>query len=144
MADIEHSALPDELLHEPKGASTADEGTIYIADGQGSGSFGLVPVSSLDLDKSTIATLSPNTFTESTSIDTTQLTQGTNQTLEEIITDALPVSVLNSINKNTAEFAALYNNIVTILSQLKTESSNIKSKVNETITALKSEGFINE
>lgn len=144
MADIEHSALPDELLHEPKGASTAAEGMIYIADGQGSGGFGFVPVSSLDLEKAIIAKLVSNTFTDSTSIDSSKLTQGVTQELEEIVTDILPPSVLNDINKNTAEFAALYNNVVTILSQLKTETINLKSKVNEILTALKNEGFIDE
>lgn len=49
MADVEHAQLPDELLHEPKGASTADAGTVYVADGAGSGSFGKLPTSSLDV-----------------------------------------------------------------------------------------------
>ena len=49
MADIEHSQLPDELLHEPKGASTAAAGTVYVADGAGSGSFEKLPTTSLDM-----------------------------------------------------------------------------------------------
>jgi len=49
MADVEHSQLPDELLHEPKGASTAAAGTVYVADGAGSGSFSKLPVDSLDI-----------------------------------------------------------------------------------------------
>ena len=49
MADVEHSQLPDELLHEPKGASTAAAGTVYVADGAGSGSFLKVPTTSLDM-----------------------------------------------------------------------------------------------
>ncbi len=49
MADVEHSQLPDELLHEPKGASTAAAGTVYVADGAGSGSFTKLPVNSLDM-----------------------------------------------------------------------------------------------
>lgn len=49
MADVEHSQLPDELLHEPKGASTAAAGTVYVADGAGSGSFSKLPTTSLDM-----------------------------------------------------------------------------------------------
>lgn len=48
MADVEHSQLPDELLHEPKGASSAAAGTVYVADGNGSGSFSKLPTTSLD------------------------------------------------------------------------------------------------
>lgn len=49
MADVEHSQLPDELLHEPKGASTAAAGTVYVADGAGSGSFTKLPTTSIDM-----------------------------------------------------------------------------------------------
>lgn len=33
----EHNTLTDPNLHEPKGASTASEGMVYVADGAGSG-----------------------------------------------------------------------------------------------------------
>lgn len=36
---IEHDAIPDSELHEPKGASAALSGQVYTADGLGSGSF---------------------------------------------------------------------------------------------------------
>jgi len=49
MADVEHSQLPDELLHEPKGASTAAAGTVYVADGAGSGSFTKLPTTSINM-----------------------------------------------------------------------------------------------
>lgn len=39
MANINHSALSDPYLHEPKGASTALPGQIYVADGAGSGDW---------------------------------------------------------------------------------------------------------
>lgn len=34
---VQHSAIPDAQLHEPKGVATAAAGTCYIADGAGSG-----------------------------------------------------------------------------------------------------------
>ena len=40
MANIQHSNITDPNIHEPKGASTANEGDIYTADGVGSGSWG--------------------------------------------------------------------------------------------------------
>lgn len=43
MATVAHSALTDPNIHEPKGASTALAGTIYTANGAGSGSWVYVP-----------------------------------------------------------------------------------------------------
>lgn len=39
MANIQHSALTDPNLHEPKGASTAASGKVYVANGSGSGAW---------------------------------------------------------------------------------------------------------
>ena len=39
MADIEHKNIPDAGRHEPKGASTAAAGSVYVSDGAGSGSW---------------------------------------------------------------------------------------------------------
>lgn len=39
MADIQHRDIPESGLHEPKGVSTAANGTVYVADGVGSGSW---------------------------------------------------------------------------------------------------------
>lgn len=58
MADVEHAQLPDELLHEPKGASTAADGEVYVADGAGAGSFKKLPVTSLDMSWSSVSPLS--------------------------------------------------------------------------------------
>lgn len=41
MADIQHSALTDPNLHEPKGASTATAESFYVANGSGGGSWKL-------------------------------------------------------------------------------------------------------
>lgn len=39
MADLQHKDLPESQLHEPKGASTANSGEIYTANGSGSGTW---------------------------------------------------------------------------------------------------------
>ena len=142
MADIEHATLPDELLHEPKGASKAVAGTVYVADGAGKGSFKKVPSTSLDFDKVTITPITPITFKDNLDIDTSQLQQGTDNTLEDISTNILPVDVVNTINKNTAELAAMYENIVEILTQLKTSVTNNTTTTNSMIQGLKDEGFL--
>lgn len=37
MADIQHALIQDPMIHEPKGAATANNGTVYVANGTGSG-----------------------------------------------------------------------------------------------------------
>jgi hypothetical protein len=59
--DLLHKNLTDPQLHEPIGISTAEENTVYIADGEGSGkwknitfdriSFEKKPVSAVALDE---------------------------------------------------------------------------------------------
>jgi hypothetical protein len=44
MATIEHKNISDAELHEPKGVASALEGTVYVADGDGSGAWGSPPV----------------------------------------------------------------------------------------------------
>lgn len=45
MANVAHSTLTGADLHEPKGVSSAASGTVYIANGSGSGSWGSVSAS---------------------------------------------------------------------------------------------------
>lgn len=39
MANIQHSAITDPNIHEPKGAASASSGAVYVANGSGSGSW---------------------------------------------------------------------------------------------------------
>jgi hypothetical protein len=39
MANVNHSTLTDPYLHEPKGVAAASNGSVYYADGAGSGSW---------------------------------------------------------------------------------------------------------
>lgn len=39
MANVNHSTLTDPYLHEPKGIGSAGTGTVYVADGAGSGTW---------------------------------------------------------------------------------------------------------
>ena len=44
MANVNHSSLTDPYLHEPKGASSASDGEVYISDGAGSGAWTYLPM----------------------------------------------------------------------------------------------------
>ena len=46
MANVAHASLTGSELHEPKGADTAALGTVYVADGAGSGSWNSIGTSS--------------------------------------------------------------------------------------------------
>ena len=39
MANVEHSAITDPHIHEPKGVAAATSGQIYVANGSGSGTW---------------------------------------------------------------------------------------------------------
>lgn len=39
MATVQHSALTDPNIHEPKGITTAQDGQVYVADGSNSGDW---------------------------------------------------------------------------------------------------------
>ena len=39
MANVQHSALTDPNIHEPKGIASANDGEVYVADGAGSGAW---------------------------------------------------------------------------------------------------------
>ena len=73
MANVAHASLTGSELHEPKGADTAALGTVYVANGAGSGSWNSIgtsaftgmiadfaapvaPIGWLELDGSTIST----------------------------------------------------------------------------------------
>jgi hypothetical protein len=44
----QHSDITDPNIHEPKGASTASVGTVYVSDGAGSGTWGKLDEDNLD------------------------------------------------------------------------------------------------
>ena len=143
MSDIQHSQLPDELLHEPKGASTALEGTVYIADGEGSGSFDFLPMSDVAYTRTEVASLTPATITSTVSLDGSSLSQTPDGVLLDVPAQVdVPVAITNKINENAAELLRLYNNQATINSDMTTAISALETKLNDLITALNTAGVI--
>lgn len=48
MADQQHSTITDPHVHEPKGASTAANATVYVSNGAGSGTWKILGVENVD------------------------------------------------------------------------------------------------
>lgn len=142
---IEHSELPDELLHEPKGASTAAAGTVYIADGAGSGSFTKLPTSSLDIIAANIVDITPSSIDETIALDGAALAQVADGTLTDVQAFVgVPQEITSKINENAAELLRLYNNQAIINKQVSNSIAILESKLNEVIVALKGVGIVND
>lgn len=142
---IEHSELPDELLHEPKGASTAAAGTVYIADGAGKGSFTKLPTSSLDITAVSILDVTPSSIDETVALDGAALAQVADGTLTDVQAYVgIPQEITSKINENAAELLRLYNNQATINQQVSNSIAILENKLNEVIVALKGVGIVND
>lgn len=143
--DIQHSDLPDELLHEPKGASTASNGQVYVANGAGSGSFQNLVMDNITFDKSFISALEDPSYTSNIIVDGTNLSQTTNGVLNDSPAYLnVPQELTNLINKNTKELFSVYANFSTILTELKTETEALSNKINTIISNLKDAGIVPE
>lgn len=143
--DIEHSELPDNLLHEPKGASTAAAGTVYVADGAGSGSFKKLPTTSLDISPVSIQDITPSTIDSTVSLDGASLSQAAEGTLTDVQAFVgIPQEITSKINENAAELLRLYNNQTQINQQVSNSIAILENKLNEVIVALKGVGIVND
>lgn len=143
--DIEHNELPDELLHEPKGASTAAAGTVYIADGAGSGSFKKLPTTSLDIASTSIIDITPSTIDATVSLSGYTLAQVADGTLTDVQAFVgIPQEITSKINENAAELLRLYNNQATINKQVSSSIAILETKLNEVIVALKGVGIVHD
>ena len=142
---VEHSELPDELLHEPKGASTASAGMVYIADGAGSGSFRKLPPQLLDMVATSIAPVEQTSFEDTISLNGETLSQ----TAEGVLTDVpafvgVPQEITSKINENAAEMLRLYNNQAQINMQVAHSINILEEKLNMVISALKGVGIADD
>ena len=139
--DIEHSELPDNLLHEPKGASTAVAGTVYVADGAGSGSFKKLPTTSLNITVPSVPVISHTGISGTSSLNGSTLSQVADGSLTDIPSLVnIPQTLTNKINENASELFRLYNNQKQINQQVSTSLMNLENKLNAVINALKGIG----
>lgn len=143
--DIEHKELPDELLHEPKGAATAKEGTVYVADGEGAGKFKKVPVDSLDIVVPTVEDNATGAIDEIITIKGDTLAQVATGSLVDLLSyKEIPQEMTVTINQNTVEIYRLYLNLVNIVNSAKSKVYKIDQKLSSVITALKGIGLFND
>ena len=143
MAKIQHADLPDQYLHEPKGASTAGTGSVYVADGLGSGGFQLLPVSSLDFDATSFAHITPTTIPDPLTVSGVGLQELTDGSMNDVAyTTEVPVATVQTINKNFKELFNIYAKDVDIHSAVKADVEALATKLNDLIDRLESIGLI--
>ena len=154
MARVQHATLPDEYLHEPKGALNALAGTVYVADGEASGSFMKLPVSSLDsvpepvdalVDEITNVTTNGviNDIAKVITVDAAGLTASTNGVIQDIPYNyQVPVETIDAINKDFAEYYKIFLNVKSISETSKKDIAELTDKINQILTALKNFGVI--
>lgn len=142
--DIEHSELPDNLLHEPKGASTAVAGTVYVADGAGSGSFTKLPTTSLDITSVSIYDITPSSIDSTVDMNGESLSQVADGTLTDVQAYVgIPQEITSKINENASELLRLYKNQSQINQQVSNSIAILENKLNEVISALRGVGIVN-
>ena len=142
---IEHKDLPDSLLHEPKGASTASAGMTYVADGAASGSFQFLPLTYVSFTRATIGEITPATITPIVSLTDGGLSQIPDGVLSDVpAAHNVPRRVTDTINKNAAELLRLYWNLVTIKTNTDGAITALETKLNALISALEDAGVITE
>ena len=143
--DIQHSALPDSLLHEPKGASTASAGEVYVADGNASGSFMMLPLSNVAFTRTLVTDLTPSTITGTVSLNGSALTQPADGILLDVPAVAgIPQPITNKINENASVLYRLYNNQATINTELTNAIHSLEAKLNVVIDALQAAGVVEQ
>lgn len=96
--DLLHKNLTDPQLHEPKGISTAEENTVYFADGYGSGAWKPVAFDLLDFEKTQVQYSEPLEIPEVTELNSADIALITNGVLDY-------TRSFDSANKNFKELA---------------------------------------
>lgn len=141
---VQHSELPDNLLHEPKGASTASINTVYVADGAGKGEFKQIDLGIVGFTRGDVDNLVPTDISDSIVINGSGLLQIANGTMTDLpYNDVLSVMEVDNINKNFRELYEHTENTNTIITELEQSITNLNNKINELITALKTSGVVN-
>lgn len=145
MAKIQHKDLPDQYLHEPKGASSAAQGTLYIADGNGGGAFGFPTLSSLSFDRTIVGTVTITSIPTPISENGAGLTETATGSMSDIgYVTQVPVNTIKAINKNFKELYTIYAKDVEIHAAVKADVEALATKLNAVITALTNIGVFTE
>lgn len=124
---IVHSQLTDPQLHEPKGISKASSGSVYFADGDGSGSWRIPSIADLAFIKGFIPSVSGITGTVPESLDVSLLTQS------GVLKDA---ANLQEVNADIKILTTKINEIIALLMLLLKNGSDSTDAINRIRTSL--------
>lgn len=141
MADIEHANLPDELLHEPKGASTATQGTVYVADGQGSGEFKHIELDNIDFGRTTLNYYDPF-YTYVMSFIEGMTASTTSNRMDPVPNEeSIPVEHTAQINKNFQELLSKLNHLIDTYKEVQKIVKENREAIRSITTALQEAGI---
>lgn len=135
MAGIAHKNLTDPQLHEPKGASTAANGSVPFADGTGNTEWRTITVPELDFTPEAVADAPASTVVIPEGLSVS----GMSATTDGILADATTFTITN---KNVKELAVKLNSLCEAVSDLKTEYISTITALNTLIDKLQTTGFI--
>lgn len=136
MAGIAHKDLTDPQLHEPKGASTATSGSTIFSTGSGETEWRPITPDDLSFEREVVEDVDASTVTAGSQISTA----GMSATVDGTLIDAATFTIAN---KNTKELATKHNELVMKFNSLLLEHQSLIVSVNNIITALKTEGLLN-
>lgn len=141
---IAHKNLTDPQLHEPKGISAANEGTVYVANGTGSGVWQALPFSALDYSKQSVTAFTYNLIDIDTStdnpdyvpdVDFTVLTPEANETVSD-------ASSFEGCNKNVKEVGLEVSSLRADFKKAVANMDSLKGAFDELRTNLIASGII--
>lgn len=135
MAGIAHKNLTDPQLHEPKGASTAANGSVPFADGNGSTEWRKIGIEELDFTPQVVSDAQASTVVTPDQISTAGMSATTDGTLADAVTFTVT-------NKNVKELAVKYNTLRDAFEDLRVEHVGLINCVNALIEKLRETGYI--
>ena len=133
---IAHKLLTDPQLHEPKGASTALQGQVLFADGDGGTVWNMITPAKIHIENpTTIQGSSEMSTTDPVKLDTL----GMSATTDGVCTDALNFT---QVNKNLKEVAVLLNQVIDYVKALKSSHNALVVNEDSLLEALVALGFV--
>lgn len=141
---IAHKNLTDPQLHEPKGVYAANEGTVYVANGAGSGAWQALPFSDLNYSAQSVTAFTYNLIDIDTStdnpdyvpdVDFSVLTPMANETVSD-------ASSFEGCNKNVKEVGLEVSQLRADFKKAVANMDSLKGAFDELRTNLIASGII--
>lgn len=140
---MNHASISDPYLHEPKGISTAEENTVYYANGSGSGTWGKLPIPALNF---TVTAVPDYTFTDAEAgkdiVYNGLITADTSQIVDLSVNSGIASEDLGKLNQNQYNMFQILDNHSSILETFRTDIESISNTVKELRQALINIGLI--